>query len=127
MPISRRRLLIDALVRAPLALAVALPWRAGHARTAGGPRVIAIDARKFRYAPSLIQLRAGEEVVLEITAVDFPHGFSIPELALRVDLVPGKPVRLPLKAPPAGRYTFLCDNFCGGGHEEMNGVLAVAG
>jgi len=26
----------------------------------------------------------------------------------------------------AGRFTFLCDNFCGDGHEDMNGVIVVS-
>jgi cytochrome c oxidase subunit 2 len=102
----------------PLALA-------GMALAAPKERVIKIEARRFAYTPSTITVKRGEAVVLEVTALDFPHGFSVPELKIRADLVPGRPVRVPLRPDRAGRFTFLCNNFCGGGHEEMNGTLVV--
>jgi len=30
-----------------------------------------------------------------------------------------------IKALAPGRHAFLCDNFCGGGHEDMNGTIVV--
>jgi cytochrome c oxidase subunit 2 len=88
-------------------------------------RVIKIEARKFRYAPNMIELKKGEAVILELTALDFPHGFSLPDFQIRADLVMGKPVRVKLKPETAGQFSFLCDNFCGGGHEEMAGMIIV--
>jgi cytochrome c oxidase subunit 2 len=38
-----------------------------------------------------------------------------------------KPVRVKLKPERAGRFGFLCDNFCGSGHEEMAGIIVVKG
>ncbi|WP_229259724.1 cupredoxin domain-containing protein [Duganella aceris] len=113
---SRRRLLLAApLLLASSAMLAKAPKR----------RVIRIEARKFRFAPNVIELKAGEEVVLELTAIDFVHGFSLPDFNLRVDLVMGKPVRVTLKPEREGRFGFLCDNFCGSGHEEMAGTIVV--
>ncbi len=53
------------------------------------------------------------------------HGFAVPELGARVDLVPGRTVTLGLTPPRAGRFTMLCDNFCGEGHDRMSGWLVV--
>jgi cytochrome c oxidase subunit 2 len=92
----------------------------------GSPRVIRIEARKFAYAPNLIRIAPGEAVTLALLALDFPHGFNIPGLKLRADLAPGQVVTLQLKVEQAGQYAFLCDNFCGSGHEEMHGTLIVA-
>ena len=114
--LSKRRMLMCT----PLALAVLGVVQAGVKE-----RVIKIEARKFRYAPNVIELKKGEAVVLELTALDFPHGFSLPDFKIRADLVVGKPVRVKLKPEEAGQFGFLCDNFCGSGHEEMSGTLIV--
>ena len=122
MPTSRRQFLIAA----PLALGSALTMAGTvHRKTAPKEPAISIEARKFRFAPNLIELKAGEAVVLELSALDFAHGFSIPDWKMRTDLVVGKVVRMRLKPEHAGQFAFLCDNFCGSGHEEMNGSIIV--
>lgn len=112
------------LIAAPLAAGAAL-LLASRPALAGKTRVIRIEARKFRFAPDRIELKRGEAAELELLALDFPHGFSIPEFKLRMDLVPGQVLRLKFTPARAGQFTFLCDNFCGGGHEEMGGTLVV--
>lgn len=102
---------------------LALALRAGA--DAGDERVIKIVAKKFNYTPDLISLEKGEPVTLEFTSLDFTHGFKVPDLGLRVDLPPGHPVLVHLVPEKTGRFLFLCDNFCGSGHEEMNGVIVV--
>lgn len=88
-------------------------------------RVIEMEARRFRFTPNEITVRRGETVTLAIRSIDFTHGFSLPDLGLRSDLIPGKVTRIKLIPTRAGKFTFLCDNFCGDGHENMNGILIV--
>ncbi len=88
-------------------------------------RIIRIEAKRFVYTPNEITVKQGEHVILELTALDFIHGFNLPDFKIRTDITPGIPVQLPLNPTEAGRYTFLCDNFCGDGHESMNGRLIV--
>ena len=95
------------------------------ANEVGQVPVIKIEAKRFVYSPNEIVLKTGQPVVLEFTSIDFVHGFKIPDLNLRADLPPGKVTRLQLKPDKAGVYDFLCDNFCGGGHEEMSGRIVV--
>jgi len=95
-----------------------------HAQEAAG-RIIEIEARRFAFTPAEITTRQGERVTLALKAIDFAHGFFIPDLNVRTDLIPGRAVTLKLKLDRAGRYAFLCDNFCGDGHEQMNGLLVV--
>ncbi|WLI91148.1 cupredoxin domain-containing protein [Massilia sp. R2A-15] len=121
---SRRRFLIEVPLTWCAGLMLAGAVHSAPPEEAG--RVIKIEARKFRFAPDLIELKVGEAVVLELTALDFVHGFSIPEWRIRTDLAIGQPVRLRLRPDRPGRFTFLCDNFCGSGHEEMNGSIVVA-
>jgi cytochrome c oxidase subunit 2 len=90
-------------------------------------QVVKVVAQRFQFTPSEIALKSGQPVVLEITSLDFIHGFNIPELGIRTNLLPGPPTRVAIKALAPGRYDFLCDNFCGSGHEEMNGTIVVSG
>lgn len=87
--------------------------------------VIKITAQMFEYTPSRIELKKGEPVTLELTSLDRIHGFYIPDLGLRTDVLPGQSVRVDILPEKTGRYTFLCDIFCGDGHDEMNGVIVV--
>lgn len=87
--------------------------------------VIKITGRMFEYNPSHIELKKGASVTLELTSLDRIHGFNIPGLDLRADVLPGQAVRVDLLPEKAGRYPFLCDIFCGDGHGEMSGVIVV--
>ncbi|PIF13385.1 cupredoxin domain-containing protein [Janthinobacterium sp. 13] len=97
----------------------------GVKKNAGKERIIAIQAKKFVYTPNEITLKKDEPVVLAFTAIDFIHGFFIPDMKIRADLTPGQVTEVRLTPGKAGEYAFLCDNFCGSGHEEMNGKIIV--
>ena len=92
---------------------------------ASEPFVVKIVAQKFKYTPNEIVLKKGQASVLEFTALDFVHGFHLPDLKIRSDLIPGRVTRIELKIDKEGTYEFLCDNFCGDGHEEMAGKIVV--
>ncbi len=114
-----RRLLLSGFAATLVAVA------ARAATEAGAARVIAVVARKFVFIPNEITVRQGESVVLELTAPEVAMGFFAPELGLRALIVPGEISRVPFTADKPGRYDFLCDVFCGDGHEGMNGHLVV--
>ena len=88
-------------------------------------KVVKVEAKKFVYTPNRIVLKKGQAVVLEITALDFTHGFKIPDWNMRADLVAGQVTKIHLQPDAAGEFDFLCDNFCGTGHEEMSGKIVV--
>ena len=98
---------------------------AGKSVQAQANREIEVTAQRFQFTPNNIPMVLGERVTLLVTAVDFPHGFSVPDLGLRVDLVPGKITRVLIAAKEVGTIDFLCDNFCGDGHERMHGQFVV--
>ena len=88
-------------------------------------KVIRISAKRFVYTPNEIKLKKGEPVIIELTSEDIVMGFKVPDLNTRADVIPGKTVRVRLVPVKAGRLDFLCDIFCGSGHEEMNGAFVV--
>lgn len=97
----------------------------GAAKHHDNERVIRIVAQRFSYTLNEIVLKKGQPVVLEFTSLDFVHGFKIPDLNIRADLPPGKVTKMRITPEKEGVYDFLCDNFCGSGHEEMSGRIIV--
>lgn len=123
MATQRRAWMVHALALAALP-ALGLLGRRVLAQ-APAPQVVKITAQRFHYTPSEFQVKAGQPVVLEFTSLDFVHGFSMPGLKLRADLPPGTVTRLSFTVDKPGTYEFLCDNFCGDKHEEMEGRMVV--
>ncbi|MHB1332626.1 MAG: cupredoxin domain-containing protein [Sulfuriferula sp.] len=89
-------------------------------------RVIKIVAKKFDYTPNEIKLKKGVPVVLEFTTLDVFMGFKVPDLGVRADIIPGKVSRVRLVPDKVGTFPFVCDVFCGSGHEEMGGTIVVS-
>jgi cytochrome c oxidase subunit II len=110
------------VIAAAAALGVTLAVGFGAAQA---PRVIRITAKKFEYEPPQIRLKRGETVVLELVTADRSHGFKLPELGIRLDALPEEVHRVALTPDRAGRFTFLCDVFCGEGHDDMEGHIVV--
>jgi cytochrome c oxidase subunit II len=89
------------------------------------PRVIKVVARKFVFRPEEIQLKKGEAVTLELTGADVVMGFNAPDFKVRSDIIPGMVTKLTFTPDKAGAFPFICDIFCGDGHESMAGRLII--
>lgn len=122
---SRRNLCLGALAGVGTLLCGGAIHAKEGAKLNSKGRVIKMEAKKFVYTPNEIILKKGQPVTLEFTSVDFVHGFKIPDLKIRADLVPGKVTKVQLKVDKPGTYEFICDNFCGSGHEDMHGAIIV--
>jgi len=118
---SKRRRLLAAGAVAALAGAS----RAAYVRAQSQEQVIHITARKFVFLPREITLKQGVPVVLEFVAPEVVMGFSAPDLKVRTDIIPGQVARVRLVPQQLGTFDFLCDIFCGEGHEGMNGKIHV--
>jgi len=121
MDIHRRRML-----HATAALGLmATAGRIVVVRAAPAPRIIPVVARKFTYEPSEITLKLNEPVIFQLTTQDVVMGFSVPDFAVRATVIPGQKAELPMTPTKTGEFIFLCDVFCGSGHENMEGTLRV--
>ena len=89
------------------------------------PVEIHISAKKFEYHPNKVTAKLGQPLVFVLTSEDRIHGFKMPAFGLRSDIVPDRETRVGLTPNKAGNFAFICDIFCGDGHEEMEGVLTV--
>ncbi len=90
-----------------------------------GAKIIKVSAKRFEYSPQQITLKKGTPVVFQFTTEDRTHGFNVPSMNLRADIVPGKITELKLTPQQTGEFDFFCDIFCGSGHEGMNGKIIV--
>jgi len=117
----KRRLLLR------VAAAVGLVSLAGAVavRAQTKPRVIPVTARKFTYDPAVIVLKVNEPVIFQLTSLDVVMGFSVPDFATRATIIPGQTTEVAMTPTRTGEFTFLCDVFCGSGHENMDGTLRV--
>jgi cytochrome c oxidase subunit 2 len=117
--VPTRRLVPFAAVAA---LAAAL---AGAASSAEPVPVVEITARRFEFKPAEITLEAGKPVVLRLVSQDVTHGFYMKDLGLDATIVPSGPTDVPLTPRTPGRYTVICDHFCGSGHGGMKMTIVV--
>jgi cytochrome c oxidase subunit II len=118
---SRRKVLGLALAAAVLAGGSTATYVVAQPRE----RVIRVEAKRFSYTPAELTLKKGEPVVFELTSADVLMGFNLPDFNLRADIVPDKVTRVRFVPEKTGTFTFVCDIFCGSGHEEMSGKLTV--
>jgi len=102
-----------------------LAYTAHSAPRADDVKVIKITAKKFDFTPSEITVKRGVPVALELTSSDRVHGFSLPDFKLTARIEPGKVTRVVFTPDKTGEFTFSCNIFCGSGHEDMAGRLAV--
>jgi cytochrome c oxidase subunit II len=120
LPMAKLGVALGGLLLAGAAAAAAI------AAAAPDEKVIAITAMKFEYLPETINLKKGEPVILALSSLDRTHGFKVPDLGIRTDVLADTTVRVRVVPDKVGRFTFACDNFCGDGHEDMEGVIVVS-
>jgi cytochrome c oxidase subunit 2 len=121
------------IVPALLLAGVAVPTVAGIFQLASRPQgdVLEVDVTghqwwwEVRY-PDLGIVTANEihvptdrPVAFNLTSKDVIHSFSVPRLAGKQDLIPGRTNTLYLEAPQRGTYLGLCQEFCGLSHANM--------
>lgn len=66
-----------------------------------------------------LRIPVGREVHLRLTTRDVIHSFWVPQLAGKVDMVPGRVNALVLRADKAGVFRGPCAEFCGAQHTLM--------
>ena len=74
---------------------------------------------------SELVLPANRQVDLRINSLDVIHGFSIPEMRLKQNAVPGMTIHVHFTPKIPGTYAILCTQVCGLGHYRMNANLRI--
>jgi len=113
-----------ALVATALAVAACVTG-AGVAPKTPPVQTVDILAQRFNFTPEEIKVKKGVPVDLALTTLDRLHGFDVPGLGLRAQIVPGETTHVTFTPDKAGRFLFHCDVFCGEGHEDMDAAIIV--
>ncbi len=66
-----------------------------------------------------IRIPAGRPVYLALTSADVIHSFWVPQLAGKMDMLPGRMQHLLISADRPGTYRGQCAEFCGEQHARM--------
>lgn len=89
-----------------------------------------IAGARFHWDGLPVQLEAGREYMLHLGAYDVQHGFSIrPEHSLsqqiNLQVFPDREWVVPMTFEDPGTYRVICNEFCGPGHNSMQGQFVV--
>lgn len=72
-----------------------------------------------------IHLPAGRPIEIRLSSADVIHSFWVPQLAGKVDTIPGQTNVLRFRAQTPGTYEGECAEFCGIQHAHMGFVVVV--
>ncbi|MGM0399065.1 MAG: cytochrome c oxidase subunit II [Halobacteriota archaeon] len=64
-------------------------------------------------------------IYLRVHSADVIHAVHVPELALKVDAIPGQTNRLQTTITEEGTYQLYCAEYCGQGHSKMLATVEV--
>jgi cytochrome c oxidase subunit II len=104
----------------------AMAWTVNGAARQDGPREIDVVARRFAFEPARIEVAVGERVRLKVVSADGVHGMEIKKFKVKKEIPRGTtPVIIEFTANEAGEFPILCSEYCGDGHEDMQGQLVV--
>ena len=90
-----------------------------------GPDGQLCTADDLRSAVNELHFPVGQPVVVHLKSEDVLHSFFVPELRVKQDAVPGRPVRLWFEATQPGKYQIACAELCGLGHYRMRANVTV--
>jgi len=104
----------------------AVAWTVNGAAGQDAPREIDVVARRFAFEPARIEVAVGERVRLRVVSGDGVHGVEIKKFKVKKEIPRGTtPVIIEFTASEAGEFPILCSEYCGDGHEDMQGQLVV--
>jgi cytochrome c oxidase subunit 2 len=70
-------------------------------------------------AANEVHIPVGKPILIDLRSADVIHDFWVPELARKIDAVPGHPNTLWIQADAPGTYLGSCGEFCGVEHAWM--------
>lgn len=82
-------------------------------------------ARMWQFQPAQIYIPVGSEVDFYLTSADVVHGFNIAEKNVNMMAVYGNINKTTVKFDKPGVYKITCHEYCGLGHQGMQGEVIV--
>ncbi len=82
-------------------------------------------ARTFVFQPDPIEVPEDSTVTFYITSGDVIHSFSVVGTNANVMVIPGEVATMTVEVDEPGEYGIVCNEYCGPGHHDMEGLLVV--
>lgn len=117
----RGAMLLLILLSALIAAFVPLPSADAPPRE----RVVRLEAGQYHFEPGVVTVNPGDQVTLELVAVDVVHGVYIDGYGHQLVADPGQTARMTFVADRAGSFRLRCAVPCGAMHPFMIGTLRV--
>lgn len=84
-----------------------------------------ILSQTWSFLPNRVVVPKGSTVTFYVTSKDVQHGFNIQETNINMMVIPGQVSKLTATFDEAGEYYFVCNEYCGVGHQTMFGTIVV--
>jgi len=76
-------------------------------------------------SPPVLRFPRGSQVTFYVTSQDVMHGFQIERHTINLELVPGQIARATANFNRPGKYSIICNHYCGAGHQVMYGTIII--
>ena len=90
-----------------------------------GSLTVTMVAARYGFFPPVIEVPVNTPVKFRVASADVLHGFHVPYTNAATMVVPGYVSEVSTSFPTAGKYSFLCNEYCGLGHDNMWSRLIV--
>jgi nitrous-oxide reductase len=124
---SRRARGFAAAVLALAVFAIAGIWLAAPsgAQEGGALRELTVQARKYAFTPSVIEVRQDDLVRITLRSGDIPHSFTVDDYRIAKRVGAGQTVTFEFRADRPGTFPFYCNLKVDEGCRDMRGQLIV--
>jgi cytochrome c oxidase subunit 2 len=90
-----------------------------------GTLTVTMVAARYGFFPPVIEVPTDTPVKFRMASADVLHGVHVPYTNAATMIVPGYVSEFTTSFPTAGKYSFLCNEYCGLGHDSMWSRLNV--
>ncbi|MFB6171521.1 MAG: cytochrome c oxidase subunit II [Haloarculaceae archaeon] len=97
-------------------------------RCSGGECDVYVVAQQFLFQPGTtqpIRIPADTPVTFHVTSGDVIHGFEVVGTNVNTMVIPGQVATLTVRFDQPGEYGLVCNEYCGAGHQNMEGKIVV--
>jgi cytochrome c oxidase subunit 2 len=100
-------------------------FAAGCHKSEGPAQHINVVMRKYSIEPSVIHVKNGQPVSLDVTTADVQHGFDVPDMGIKEPVQPGHTTTITFTPQVKGEFVVKCGVICGPHHDDMSAKLVV--
>jgi len=82
-------------------------------------------ARDDVWTQNQLNLPVGRPVIIELSSKDVIHSFTLPQMRVKQDAIPGTEQRVWFTPTRTGEWEIACSQLCGLGHYRMRGFYTI--